>query len=162
MKRRGCNLGCMVAGLGLILSCCLLPYLISSIYSIVTALLDVPGVPDWLWGDWIRTLVGDSDALYMVLAEGPICCVATVGLLIFILGMVAYISGMGGPEEPDTELTQEAYEEREPYEHYPESDEYGDYEAYDEYEDGETYDEYGDGETYDEYEDQGPYDDYGN
>jgi hypothetical protein len=134
MERRGCNLGCIVAGLGLVLSCCLLPYLISSIYSIVTALLQVPGVPDWLWGDWIRTLVGESDMLYMVLAEGPICCVGTVGLLIVILGLVAYISGMGKPE-PRAEPPYEPYEGDEPYE-----DE--DYETFVGFEDDEAYEDY--------------------
>ncbi len=122
MERRGCSLGCIVAGLGLVLSCCLLPYLISSIYSIVTALLQVEGVPDWLWGDWIKTLVGDSEALYMILAEGPICCVAAVGLLIVILGLVIVISGMGpGEEEPEPQdEPYEAYEEYQEYEGYEE------------------------------------------
>ena len=100
MERRGCSLGCIIAALGLILSCCLLPYLLSSIYAIVTALLNVEGVPDWLWGDWIHSLVGDSPSLYMILAEGPICCVGTLGLLIIVLGLVLAISGSGGPEEP--------------------------------------------------------------
>jgi hypothetical protein len=40
----------------------------------------------------------DSD-LYMILAEGPICCAGTVGLLIIIMGLVLAISGMGRAEE---------------------------------------------------------------
>jgi hypothetical protein len=100
MERRGCSLGCILSALGLLLSACLLPYLLSSIYAIVTALLNVEGVPDWLWGDWIHSLVGDSSALYMILSEGPICCVGTLGLVITILGLVLTISGPGVPEEP--------------------------------------------------------------
>lgn len=100
MDRRGCSLGCIITALGLVLSCCLLPYLLSSIYAIVTALLDVEGAPAWLWGDWIHTLVGDSGPLYMILAEGPMCCVGALGLLVVILGLVLIISGTGSPEEP--------------------------------------------------------------
>jgi hypothetical protein len=140
MERRGCNLGCIVGGLGLLLSCCLLPYLISSIYSIVTAVLQVSGVPDWLWGDWIRTLVGESDTLYMILAEGPICCVGTIGLLIVILGLVTYISGMG-KKEPDAEQEYPAYEQDEPYEDMEGYEGYEDYEPYEGHEDYEPYEE---------------------
>jgi len=100
MERRGCSLGCIIMALGLFLSLCLLPYLLSSIYAIVTALLNVEGVPDWLWGDWIYSLVGDNGALYMILSEGPICCVGALGLLVIILGLVLTISGSGVPEEP--------------------------------------------------------------
>jgi hypothetical protein len=80
----------------------LLPYLISSIYSIVTTLLEMEGVPNWLWGDWIYGLVGDSGAVYMVLAEGPICCVGALALLIVVMGLVISIGGVGGrePAEP--------------------------------------------------------------
>ncbi len=99
MRRQSCSLGCIVLALGALLSCCLLPYLISSIYSIVTALLQVPAAPEWLWGEWINALVGESDFLYMLLAEGPICCVGAIGLLIVILGLVLAISGTGQPEE---------------------------------------------------------------
>jgi hypothetical protein len=95
MERRGCSLGCIIAALGLLLSCCLLPYLVSSIYSIGTVLLDPSATPDWLWGSWLITLAGESDALYMFLAEGPVCCVGTLGLLIVILGLVMAINGMG-------------------------------------------------------------------
>jgi hypothetical protein len=106
MERRGCGLGCIVALLGLVLSCCLLPYLMSSIYSVVSAVFQVPGVPDWLWGDWISTwpLVSESDTLYMLLAEGPVCCAGTIALLIVILGVVAMIAGLGqGNEYTDEE-----------------------------------------------------------
>lgn len=100
MERRGCSLGCIVTALGLLLSLCLLPYLLSSIYAIVSAVLNVEGVPTWLWGDWIHSVVGDSGALYVILAEGPICCVGTLGLVVVILGLVLTISGEGVPEEP--------------------------------------------------------------
>jgi hypothetical protein len=100
MERRGCSLGCIITVLGLVLSCCLLPYLLSSIYAIVTALLNVEGVPNWLWGDWIHSLVGDSPSLYMILAEGPICCVGALGLLTIILGLVMTIGGSGAPDKP--------------------------------------------------------------
>ncbi len=116
MERRGCSLGCIITILGLVLSCCLLPYLLSSIYAIVTALLDVESVPAWLGGDWIHSLVGESPSLYMILAEGPICCVGTMGLLIIILGLVLAISGSGSPEAPlaaEQEWTYEAAAEDE-------------------------------------------------
>jgi hypothetical protein len=99
MERRGCGLGSIVTLLGLALSCCLLPYLVSSIYSIVSATLQVPGTPSWLWGDWLSSTVGAGTPLYMFLAEGPICCVGTLGLLIVILGIVVMITGAGQREE---------------------------------------------------------------
>lgn len=99
MERRGCGLGCILAGLGLILSCFLLPYLISSLYSIVSSLLQVPTASSWLWGDWINEIAGSSEALYMVLAEGPICCVGAIALLIIVLGLVLVISSLGPGEE---------------------------------------------------------------
>ena len=47
MKRRGCGLGCIVAFLGVALSGCLLPHLISSIYALVGSLTVAPqAVPD--------------------------------------------------------------------------------------------------------------------
>ncbi len=100
MERRGCGLGCVIAGLGLILGCCLLPYLLSSIYSIITALLQVQAAPNWLWGDWIGTIAGDSEALYMMLAEGPICCVGTMALLIVILGWCWSSAASAGADQP--------------------------------------------------------------
>jgi len=110
MERRGCGLGCIITGLGLLLSLCLLPYLVSSVYSVVSALLQVQAAPNWLWGDWLNTLVGDSDALYMVLAEGPICCVGALGLLIIILGLVIAITS---PASAEVEVEEEyvSYEE---------------------------------------------------
>jgi len=116
MERRGCGLGFIVAVLGLILSCCLLPHLISSIYSLVSAILQTPTATTWLWGDWINTLplVRQSEALYMALAEGPICCAGTLALLVVILGVVAIIVSLGRGPEPDDE----EYEE---YEYYQES-----------------------------------------
>ena len=99
MERRGCGLGCTIAGLGLLLSCCLAPYLISSIYSIVTAVLRVSARPNWLWGDWLHTIVGEHPALYMILAEGPVCCVGALALLVLVLGLVLMVSSIGLEEE---------------------------------------------------------------
>jgi hypothetical protein len=119
MERRGCGLGCVVALLGLLLSCCLLPYLLSSIYSIATAVLDVSSATTWLWGDWISTLplIGESDVLYMGLAEGPICCAGSLALLVVIFGVVAVISGLGRSDDHYDEPHQDEYE----YEYEPES-----------------------------------------
>jgi len=112
MERRGCGLGCVVALLGLLLSCCLLPHLFSSIYSIATALLDVSSASTWLWGDWISTLplVSESQALYMGLAEGPICCAGSLALLIVIFGVVAVITGLGRRDEQYDEQFEEQFE----------------------------------------------------
>jgi hypothetical protein len=106
----------VIAGLGLALGCCLLPYLLSSIYSIITSLLQVPAAPNWLWGDWIGTITGGSEALYMMLAEGPICCVGAIALLIVILGLVLAISGVPGGEPTEGQDLYEAYEESDVYE----------------------------------------------
>ena len=113
MERRGCGLGCIVAGLGLMLSCCLLPYLISSVYSILTSLLQVPAASNWLWGDWLNTVVGSDHVLYMLFAEGPICCVGVIALLIVILGAVIVIAGRG---PADTYYEEDEYEAYESYE----------------------------------------------
>lgn len=110
MERRGCGLGCIITGLGLLLSLCLLPYLVSSVYSVVSTLLQVSEAPNWLWGDWLNTVAGESDALYMLLAEGPICCVGAIGLLIIVLGLVIAISGLG-QEEYELEEEYVSYEE---------------------------------------------------
>ena len=129
MKQRGCGLGCIVAFLGLVLSLCLFPYLLSSIYALITALLDVPGTPDWLWGDWLSTVIGENGILYMVLAEGPICCVGIIALLIVVLGTVMMIGGTrGGEKDRDEEeygpYTKEQYEPytEEEYEPYTEEE----------------------------------------
>jgi hypothetical protein len=96
----------------LLLSFCLLPYLLSSIYSLVTALLQVPGGADWLWGDWLSTVVPPDGTLYMLLAEGPVCCVGALGLLIVILGTVLMIGGSGEApaEEVEEGFLTEGYE----------------------------------------------------
>lgn len=148
-----------MASLGLLMSCCLLPYLVSSIYSIVTALLQMPSTPDWLWGAWLSTVVEGNETLYMVLAEGPVCCVGAIGLLTMILGLVMIIGGGGADKEPDPASEAEYYAESE-YDELGYADEYGEAEQYGEYdeygEQGEygEYDEYG---GYDEYEDSGEY-----
>lgn len=100
MERRGCGMGCVITLLGLVLSCCLLPYFVSSVYSVVSAVLQVEGAPNWLWGDWLSSVVGADSALYMLLAEGPICCVGMLGLFVVVLGAVMLIGGVG-PDEPE-------------------------------------------------------------
>jgi hypothetical protein len=116
MERRGCSLGCIILLLGLVLSCCLLPYLVSSTYSLIGSLLQTSTASTWLWGDWINSIVESDTPLYMLLAEGPICCVGIVALLIVILGVVLMIGSMGEGEEYYEE--EEDYEENEyePYE----------------------------------------------
>lgn len=104
MQRQNWSLGCILLALGALISCFMLPYLVSSVYSIVTTLLQVSGNPEWLWGMWIRTLVGDeSDVLYMLLAEGPICCVGAIGLFILIMGLILALSGPMRSEEVGVE-----------------------------------------------------------
>jgi hypothetical protein len=107
-ERRGVNLGCIVAGLGLVLSCCLLPYLVSSIYSVVGALVDSSQTPTWLWGELANRLAPDSNLLYILLTDAPICGVGTVGLLVIILGVVLLLGGAGEPPsalEQDLEVS---------------------------------------------------------
>lgn len=113
MERRGCSLGCIVALLALILSCCLLPYLLSSMYSLITAVLPVEAASNWLWGDWLGTLpvVGDSQALYMIFAEGPICCAGTLALLLIMVGLVALIINLGQEEEVYDEEDPQFYQQ---------------------------------------------------
>ena len=113
MERRGCGLGFIIALLGLVLNCFLLPYLISSIYSIVSSLLQVPVASTWLWGDWLNGVFGSNNTVYMILAEGPICCVGVVALLIAILGGVMMISGLGPRDEYHGEEEYEPSEELE-------------------------------------------------
>ena len=107
MERRGYSLGVSIAGLGLVLSCCLLPYVISSVYSIGVDLFQVPVSAKWLWGDWLNTTIGVSDPIYMVLAEGPICAAGLVGLMIVVVGVVLAIGGI----DEDDELYDEDEEE---------------------------------------------------
>lgn len=111
MERRGCRLGCIIAVLGLALSCCLLPYLVSSIYSIANTVLEESGPSTWLWGDVINQAVDAGSPLYMVLAEGPICCVGTLALLLVILGLVIVISSVGQGGEPYVEGSYAPYDE---------------------------------------------------
>lgn len=131
MERRGSGPGCIIASLGLLLSCCLLPYLVSSVYSIVTAVLQVPAAPNWLWGDWLSTVVGENSTLYMIFAEGPVCCVGAIGLLILITGLILIIGSIGPGEQRDgEELYEEPFEEayEETYDElYPAEDEYDEY-----------------------------------
>ena len=108
MERRGCGLGCIIASLGLLLSVCIAPYLISSIYALATTLLHASVPSDWLWGDWLNTVIGGNDILYMLLAEGPICCTGALGLLIVVLGVVLIIGRVG--EEAYELDDQESYE----------------------------------------------------
>lgn len=95
MERRGYGLGCIIAVLGLALSCCLMPYLVSSIFSIANTVLEESAPTTWLWGDVINQAVDAGSPLYMVLAEGPICCVGTLSLLLVILGLVIVIGSVG-------------------------------------------------------------------
>ena len=113
MERRGCGLGCIIAGLGLLLSVCLMPYLVSSVYALASTLFQVPAAPNWLWGDWLNTVVGESEFLYMLMAEGPMCCVGAIGLLIVVLGLVLMINGLGQGEEYEieAEYAEEEYAE---------------------------------------------------
>ena len=111
MERRGCRLGCIIAVLGLALSCCLLPYLVSSIFSIANTVLDESVPPTWLWGDVINQAVDADSPLYMVLTEGPICCVGTLALLLVILGLVIVISSVGQGGEPYAEEAYAPHEE---------------------------------------------------
>jgi len=113
MERRGCSLGCIVALLGLILSCCLLPYLLSSMYSLITAVLPMETASNWLWGDWLSTLpvIGDSQALYMIFAEGPICCAGTLAFLLLMVGLVALIINLGREEEIYDDENPEVYQQ---------------------------------------------------
>ena len=124
MERRGCGMGCIVALLGLALSCCLLPYFVSSVYSVVSAVLQVEGTPNWLWGDWLSSVVGADSALYMLLAEGPICCVGVLGLFVLVLGAMMIIGG-AGPTEPewdDGEYFDDEYHDDDEY-YYDDDDE---------------------------------------
>ncbi len=111
MERRGCGLGCIIIGLGLMLSLCIAPYLISSIYAMASTLIQASVPTDWLWGDWLNTAVGQNEILYMLLAEGPICCVGAIALLVVILGLVLMISGVGQDQEyASEEVESEEYD----------------------------------------------------
>ena len=100
MNRRRDGLGWIVAGLGMLLCICLLPYLISSVYSVASTLLNVPAATRWLWGDWLSTVIAPDGMAYRLIVEAPVCCVGALGLLIAILGIVWLVSGRvdGEPE----------------------------------------------------------------
>lgn len=104
MERRGYGLGVAIAVLGLILSCCLLPHLVSSVYSLAASLSQMEPVSKWLWGDWLSTIVGTGDPLYIFLAEGPICGAGLVGLLIIVVGVVLAIDSA---EDDESEAVEE-------------------------------------------------------
>lgn len=111
MERGGRGTGCVIAGLGLLLSGFILPYLISSIYSVVSYLLQMPTASARLWRGWLRTVVEVDNPLYLILAEGPICCTGIVALLIVVLGALMMINSLGGRE---SEYEEEEYEPFEP------------------------------------------------
>jgi hypothetical protein len=90
---QGCGVGAAILLLGLVLSVCLLPYLISSVYSVASAVFQTPAPANWLWGDWLSTVIAVDSPLYMVLAEGPMCCAGALGLLIIVLGAVLMAGG---------------------------------------------------------------------
>jgi hypothetical protein len=113
VERRGCGLGCIIAALGLVLGCCLLPYLMSSMYSITTSVLQVPGAPGWLWGDLLNEVVESGSAGYMLFAEGPICCVGSLALLIVVFGIVMLVTSLGRRDEEPDEIY-EPYETAQP------------------------------------------------
>lgn len=107
MNRRRGSLGWIVAGLGLLLCCCLVPYLISSVYSVASTLLQVPAATKWLWGDWLSTVINPNDPMYRLVVEAPICCGGAMGLLLAVLGIV-WIANGGASEGQD--LAEETYE----------------------------------------------------
>ena len=113
MERRGCSLGCIVALLALVLGCCLLPYLLSSTYSLVTAVLPGEAASSWLWGDWLSTLpvVSESQPLYMIFAEGPICCAGTLVFLLLMVGIVALVVNLGQEDEIYEEEVPDMYQQ---------------------------------------------------
>jgi hypothetical protein len=120
MNRRRGSLGWIVAGLGLLLCICLLPYLISSVYSVASTLFHVDAATQWLWGDWLSTVIDPGGAAYRLVVEAPVCCGGAVGLLITVLGIVWLMGGRGDedsrPEEEPFEgelLEDEAAEHRE-------------------------------------------------
>jgi hypothetical protein len=101
MNRRRGSLGWIVAGLGLVLCCCLLPYLISSVYSVASTLLQVPAATKWLWGDWLSTVINPNDPMYRLVVEAPICCGGAMGLLLTVLGIVSVLNIAEREEEDE-------------------------------------------------------------
>lgn len=113
MDRQESRLGCLVAVLGIVLGVCVLPYLISSIYSIANTVWQAGGAANWLWGDWINSWVGEDRILYMLLSEGPMCCVGAIVVLIVAVGLVSHF----GVSEPQDTLEDETlYEVSEEWE----------------------------------------------
>jgi hypothetical protein len=110
VENRGSGLGCIVTGLGLVLGIFLLPYLISSVYSLANALWQAGGAATWLWGDWVNTWTRGDRTLYMILSEGPMCCVGALAMLIVIVGAVSIITDRDEERESDGEDEFEAYE----------------------------------------------------
>ena len=128
MDNRGSGLGCIVTGLGLVLVILLLPYLISSVYSLANTFWQAGGAASWLWGDWVNSWTNGDGILYMLLSEGPMCCGGGVALLILIVGIVAIISERGDEKEYDVENEFEdeaAWEGEDPAESGPGSQEAG-------------------------------------
>jgi hypothetical protein len=103
MERKANSLGCIVAGLGLALGACLLPYLVSSVYSVAGILFQQASATKWLWGDWVSTLVDPRSDQYRLLVEAPVCCAGVLALLIVVLGAV----WMVGLREPDQDRAEE-------------------------------------------------------
>jgi len=95
MERRGCGTGAVMLVLGLALSCCLLPYLISSVYSVMSTLLQEQPATQWLWGDWLSSIIPADNPLYRLLVEAPICCGAALALLVAVLGFVWLFNNRG-------------------------------------------------------------------
>lgn len=109
MERRTANLGCIIGLGGLLLLCCLLPYLVSSVYSILGAVLQVPTAPTWLWGEWVNRLAEGNDTLYMLLTEGPICGAGMAALLLIVFGLVVVLGlGSRGAAEEEAVLYETA------------------------------------------------------
>jgi hypothetical protein len=72
-----------------------MPYLVSSIYSIANTVLEDSAPTTWLWGDVINQAVDAGTPLYMILAEGPICCMGMLTLLLVVFGLVIVIGSVG-------------------------------------------------------------------
>lgn len=108
MNRRTGSSGWIVGALGLLLCLCLLPYLISSIYSVASTLFRVDAATQWLWGDWLSTVLDPGGTAYRLLVEAPVCCGGAVGLLIMVLGVVWLVTSREDEEPQVPEETCEA------------------------------------------------------
>jgi hypothetical protein len=76
-----------------------LPYLLSSIYSLASAVLEGPTAVPWLWGEWLGQLFEVGSTPYVALAEGPMICAGGITLLIVVLGVVLMMTGVGRRQE---------------------------------------------------------------